>query len=163
MGTGKTTVGKLLAKKLRKKFIELDAFIEKKEHKKIAKIFSDFGEGYFRKIESDALKIVSLENDFVVSCGGGLICHNNNVRILKNTGIVFNLTASSETIYNRTKNFTYRPLLNVLNPLRQIETLLKKREPYYAKAHYTITTENITPQEVAETIINILDKTKRNQ
>ncbi|MEI8350256.1 MAG: shikimate kinase [Candidatus Omnitrophota bacterium] len=161
MGTGKTTVGKLLANKLHKKFVELDELIEKKEHKKIADIFSESGEKRFRQIESELLKNLSLKTALVVSCGGGLICNDDNARILKNTGIVFNLSASSETIYNRTKNFTHRPLLNVKDPLAHIKTLLRKRKPYYARAHYTIDTEQKTPEEVANAIVAILSKFDR--
>jgi shikimate kinase len=92
----------------------------------------------------------------VVSCGGGLVCDEENLRILKETGTVFNLKASAQILYERTKKHKHRPLVNVEDPLSKIEELLKKREPYYNQAHYSIETEGIAPLEVANRIINIL-------
>lgn len=163
MGTGKTTVGKLLAEKLHKEFAELDELIEQKEQRKIADIFSRSGEKYFRQLESDLLKKISVQSNLVVSCGGGLICDNNNAQILRNTGIVFNLEASSTTIYKRTKDFAHRPLLNVKDPFMHIESLLQQRKPYYAQAHYTIDTEKKTPEEIVDAIITILKEMKQAQ
>jgi len=161
MGTGKTTVGKLLAKKLRKEFAELDELIEKKEQRKITDIFSQSGETYFRQLENDLLKKISTQSNLVVSCGGGLMCNKNNIQILKNSGIVFNLEASSATIYKRTKDFAHRPLLNVQDPLMDIENLLQQRKPYYAQAHYAIDTEKKTPEEIVDAIIIILKEIKQ--
>mgnify|MGYP001080117682 CR=1 FL=1 len=156
MGTGKTTVGKILAKKLNKKFIETDEVIEKKEKKKIVDIFREYGEPYFRRLEKELIKKISKKKDLIVSCGGGLICNEENLKILKETGIVFNLSASVKTIYNRTKNSSSRPLLNVENPKERIRSLLNKRMPFYKQAHYSIKTDKLSKEEVADRIIKIL-------
>lgn len=158
MGTGKTTVGKILAQKLNKEFVETDEVIEQQEAKKIVDIFSQKGEAYFRELEKKLLEELSREKDLVVSCGGGLICNEDNLNILKRTGIVFNLKASVQEIYERTKKHTSRPLLNVDNPLEKIGGLLNKREPYYSQAHYIIDSESGSPIQIAESIIEILDK-----
>jgi shikimate kinase len=95
-----------------------------------------------------------------VSCGGGLVCDKENLTILKNTGIIFNLTASKESIYARTKKHKNRPLLDVDDPIKKIEELMNLRMCYYNKAHYTINTDGIEPETVAEKIISILNGQK---
>ncbi|MCM8831032.1 MAG: shikimate kinase [Candidatus Omnitrophica bacterium] len=163
MGTGKTTIGKLLAEKIKKKFVEMDSEIEKKEGKKIVDIFKENGEAYFRRLEKELLKDLSRQTDLVVSCGGGLICDDENLEILKKTGLVINLLASPKTIYERTRFSLDRPLLNVSNPLDKIKELLRKRMPFYRQAHYSIKTDNITAKEVVEKIVKILKKTYQNE
>lgn len=156
MGTGKTIVGRILAKKLKKSFVEMDGLIEEREERKIAEIFEIKGESYFRKSERELLLELSGKSDLVISCGGGLTCNDDNLRLMKKTGITFCLSASASTIYERTKNTAHRPLLNVDNPLKQIEELLARRLPYYRQADYLIDTEGINPEEVAEKIISLL-------
>ncbi|UCD15780.1 MAG: shikimate kinase [Candidatus Omnitrophota bacterium] len=158
MGTGKTAVGKLLSKKLSKEFIEMDDLIEKKEGRKIVDIFAAWGESHFRKLEKQTLEEISHKTDLIVSCGGGLICSDDNSKILLESGTVFCLTATAQTIYNRTKRHKHRPLLNVSDPLQEIKSLLNKRKPYYDKAHYSIDTEKTSPQEAADKIIETLNK-----
>jgi len=157
MGTGKTTVGKLLSKTLKKEFLEMDEAIEKENGKKITEIFKIHGEPHFRELEKKLLLVISKYDNLVVSCGGGLICDKGNLEILKKTGIVFNLTASKESIYERTKKFKGRPLLNVKDPLKKIEELLNMRKPYYSQAHYTIDTDKIEPKAIVKKITDILN------
>lgn len=160
MGTGKTTVGKILADRLKKEFLEMDEVIENENGKKITEIFKVYGEPHFRKLEKELLHKISGKNNLIVSCGGGLVCDKENLAILKNTGIVFNLTASKEMIYERTKKCKDRPLLNVEDPIKKIEDLLAMRMPCYSQAHHTINTDTIEPEVVAEKIIDILDGEK---
>ena len=103
MGTGKTTVGRILAGKLGKDFVEMDEAIEKKEGRRIKDIFASEGEGYFRRLERELLKKISSQLDLVVSCGGGLVCDSANLKILKNTGHLFSLFASPSVIFERIK------------------------------------------------------------
>lgn len=156
MGTGKTAVGKILAKSLDKQFIEMDDLIEQRAGKKITEIFTQDGEEHFRKLENQLLKELSSRQDLVVSCGGGLICNDENLAILKGSGTVFSLESSPEMIYERTKKYEHRPLLNVDDPLGKIHDLLQKRKPFYEQAHYSIRSESESPQEVADKIIDIL-------
>jgi len=158
MGTGKTTVGRILAKKLNREFIETDEVIELREGSKIADIFAKKGEGHFRELERGFLRELSLREDLIVSCGGGLICGEENLILLKESGIVFSLTASAQIIYQRTKRCTHRPLINVDDPLMKITGLLAERLPYYRQAHYSINTEEAGPEEVADEIIVILGR-----
>ena len=157
MGTGKTVVGKDLAKRLNKEFVEMDTVIAETEGREIVDIFDRKGEAYFRKLEKELLKELCLKTDLVISCGGGLICDEENLKQLKKTGIVFALTASPLTIYQRTKEQAHRPILNVDDPQAKIRELLDERDPYYKQAHHLIDTENILPGEITGKIITILN------
>jgi len=156
MGVGKTVVGKLLAAQLNKEFIEMDEVIETRQGKKIVDIFAQDGEAAFRELEKKLLEELSEQEDLVVSCGGGLICSEDNLKLLKSSGTVFSLRASASTIYERTQKYAHRPLLNVNTPLKKIKELLAVRAPYYNRAHYSIDTDRISADEVAAKIIDIL-------
>jgi shikimate kinase len=161
MGTGKTAVGKELAKKKKWQFIDLDELIELREKRTIADIFAKEGEPYFRKAEKQVLKDIAREKKFVVACGGGIVINEENINIMKQTGIIINLAASPKVILMRTLRYAHRPLLNVATPQKQIELLLKLRAPYYAKADRTIDTSELSVKEVADKILKIVSaKTK---
>jgi len=155
MGTGKTSVGKELAKKKKWQFMDLDELIELRERRSISDIFAKEGEPYFRRIEKKILKEVSAENKFVVACGGGIVLDKGNIKIMKETGIIICLTATPEVILNRTSGCTHRPLLNVAGPKNQIRLLLKLRSPYYGQADLSIDTSKLSLKEVAAKIIKL--------
>jgi shikimate kinase len=162
MGTGKTAVGKELARKKKWRFIDLDELIELKEKRIIPEIFAQKGEPYFRKLERQALKEVAKEKNFVVACGGGIVIDPENIKTMKATGRMICLCATPAAIWERTCVFGHRPLLNVPNPKKQIELLLKLRAPYYALADKTIDTSKITAREVVDKILNLKFKIKKN-
>jgi len=153
MGTGKTAVGKVLAKRKDWQFLDLDELIELNEKMAITDIFSKKGEPYFRKIETLALKQASGEKKFVVACGGGIVINPDNIKIMKETGLIICLMSTADVILKRTQGYTHRPLLNVLNPKKQIALLLKLRAPYYAKAHKCIDTSKLSVKEVVGEIL----------
>ncbi|MDP3732260.1 MAG: shikimate kinase [Candidatus Omnitrophota bacterium] len=161
MGTGKTAVGKELAKKKKLQFVDLDELIELREKRAISDIFAKDGEPYFRKLEKRVLKEVCKEKKFVVACGGGIVLDKGNIKIMKETGIIICLTASPQVILERTSAHRHRPLLNVSNPRKQIELLLKLRSPYYAQADKTIDTSKISIREVVDKIIKIIFPKKK--
>jgi shikimate kinase len=156
MGTGKTAVGKELGVRLDKQFVEMDDEIEKRAGKTIVKIFAEDGEAHFRKLEKNLLKELNTKQNLIVSCGGGLICNEENLAILKESGTVINLKSSAEKIYERTKIHAHRPLLNVDDPLQEIKGLMEKRAPFYLQAHYVVESEEQTPAEVASVIESLL-------
>jgi shikimate kinase len=157
MGTGKTTIAKILANKLSKKFVEMDRVIEQEEGKKVKDIFAEYGETYFRKLEKQLLDKLSSQTDLVVSCGGGLVCSEKNLKILKESGYLFSLYACPSSIFERVKNSNQRPLLNVENPLEKIGQLLRARNPYYEKAGLRVNTDKLSAQEAADYIVNLLE------
>lgn len=156
MGTGKSVVGKHLAAKLDRDFIELDDMIESKEKMSIKDIFEKKLEPYFRQVEKEAVKEAAKRENVVISAGGGAVMDEENFKNLKNSGIIICLKASPDTILKRTKNLKTRPLLNVPDPKKQIEEFLKKREPYYNKADFIINTDNLTIEQVAARVMNFI-------
>lgn len=160
MGTGKTCVGKELAKRKKWNFIDLDDFIELREKRTITDIFSQDGEPYFRRIEKKALKDIAKEEKFIVACGGGIVINKDNIAVMKDSGLMICLTATPEVIYKRVSASGHRPLLRVRDPKRQIELLLKLRANFYAQADKTIDTSKYSVKEVADKIIKMVLKKK---
>jgi len=161
MGTGKTAVGQALAKKKKWRFVDLDELIELREERTIYSIFAQEGESHFRRLESRVLKEMAREKKFVVACGGGIVINETNVKIMKETGMIICLTASPRVILERTKGQTHRPLLNVSDPAKRIEFLLKLRAPFYARADKTIDTSRLTVKQVADKILKSTVKLKK--
>jgi len=156
MGTGKTTVGRLLAAQKKWNFIDLDELIELKEQRRIVDIFAKDGEPYFRKIEKKFLKQVSTQKKFVVACGGGIVLDKDNIKIMKKTGVLICLCANCEEILKRVSSSSHRPILNVAKPRERIELLLKLRAPYYMQADKTIDTSLLSVKQVVAKISKIL-------
>ena len=156
MGAGKTAVGKILAKLLKRRFVDLDEMIEEREGMPIADIFAIKGEPYFRKAEKDIVEKASLFTGVVTGTGGGAVIDKENVVNLKSNGIIFYLYASPDKILERTKGHTHRPLLNVSDPKEKISELLAKRAEFYAQADHRVDTNNLSVDEVAKKIISLL-------
>jgi shikimate kinase len=161
MGTGKTAVGKELTKKNKWQFVDLDELIELREKRRIVDIFAQDGEPYFRRLEKRVLKEVSVENKFVVACGGGIVIDKENIKIMKDTGMIICLTATPEVILKRTSGYAHRPLLNISDPKKQIELLLKLRAPYYAQADKIIDTSKLSVKEVVDKVIKMTSQRKK--
>jgi shikimate kinase len=140
MGAGKTTVGKLLANKLDWSFIDIDCFIENRYRKTIAAIFEENGEAGFREIERRALQEISNFENVVVSTGGGLPCHFDNMDVMNRTGVTVYLKATVDELLRRLSfDKQKRPLIKGKKPdeLRIfVEESLKKREPFYNRATF---------------------------
>lgn len=151
MGSGKTSVGLELAKILKCDFFDLDEIIEKK-YGKITQIFKDKGENYFREIETSELKNFKNNGAFVLSTGGGAVLKEENLEILKSLGEVFYLSADAQTIYDRVKEQTQRPLLNTKDPKKTIEDILSSRLEKYEKSGEKIVTDNKNIEQIAREI-----------
>lgn len=157
MGTGKSSVSRKLSEVLKMKSIDTDQYIERKENTTIDKIFSINGEGYFRKCEKDTLLELSKEKNIIISCGGGIVIKEENIKLMKTMGKVILLTASSNTIYKRLKYCKDRPILNDNMNEEYIATLMNKREERYLQAaDIIINTDNKSIEEICEEIINKL-------
>jgi shikimate kinase len=150
----------VLAKRLNRQLIEVDAIIEQTAGKTISDIFSNDGEIYFRELEIEAIKRAAAGEKQVIACGGGVVLNTINIDRLRVTGVIINLSAAPEIILKRTiKQNGSRPLLNVEQPLDRIKELQKLRKPLYDRAaDVTINTSKLNIDAVAEKIINRLKK-----
>ena len=156
MGSGKSSIGLMVAKKLKLNFIDIDNEIEKELGKKITDIFEENGEDFFRKIEEKiTLKKLKL-NSSVISLGGGAFI-NRNIRkeVLKNH-LSFWLNWNNKILSNRIKNSKKRPLAINLSS-NEIINLIEKRSNIYAKALFEIKCDNLSKNEVVNKIIKIYE------
>lgn len=160
MGTGKTTIAKMLSKKLGMRYVSTDDLVEKREKTAISEIFMNEGEPYFRKLEKDAVRFASGMDSVVIDAGGGAVLDPENVENLKKGGIIVCLYAKPETILERTKDYRHRPLLNVDNPIEKINELLAERKRFYKQANFEIDTSNISAASCVRAIEGIMENAK---
>ncbi|MCA0153275.1 shikimate kinase [Winogradskyella vincentii] len=161
MGSGKSTIGKQLSSVLDYDFIDLDDYIIKKENRTIANIFSDKGEIYFRKIESQYLKeILSQENNVVLALGGGTPCYANNIELIENDENVISFYLKLSIPYLSKRLFSEkdnRPLVSHLENLEELQEFVGKhlfeRVQYYSKANYTVEAEEKSVKDIIESIL----------
>jgi shikimate kinase/3-dehydroquinate synthase len=157
MGTGKTTVGKLLANQLNFEFIDTDAFIEERTGKRIPKIFEQIGEEAFRIMEAEVAKELSQRKNIVISTGGRMMLEPNNAAVLSSTGRVFCLVATPEEIFERVSKdeATIRPLLASADAMGRIIELMRQRQEEYGQFPEMVTSDK-TPDAVARILYGIL-------
>ena len=162
MGTGKTTVGKLLAKKLKRKFIDTDQLIEERQGVTIPQIFTDLGESAFRKMEADISKELGKKEGLVISTGGRLMLDPANVAALSSTGKIFCLVATPQEILSRLESDkdNRRPLLDVPNPSEQILELLQERKKGYQR-FLKLATGDKQPADVTENLLEFMQRSPK--
>ena len=132
MGCGKSSVGVKLSYYLRRTMIDTDKWIEQKQKKTISEIFAESGEETFREMETECLKeLIKTADRQIISVGGGLPIREENHALLKELGRVFYLQVTPETVYERVKHDTGRPLLQVEDPMERIRNLMAQRAPVY--------------------------------
>jgi shikimate kinase len=138
MGAGKTTVGRALAHRLRRRFVDTDRVIVERTGVPIATVFEIEGEAGFRKRESAILEEVSREPGCVIATGGGAVLATDNRVLMRSRGTVVYLRARLESLWERTRQDTSRPLLATADPRGTLATLLEQREPLYLEAAHLI-------------------------
>lgn len=157
MGSGKTSVGRELSRRIGYPFIDTDDIIEDREGMPISLIFKEKGEPYFRQVERNVVQEVSRMRDVVIATGGGVIKNRDNVNDLRNRGILIWLKTEPNVILKRVMaEGGKRPLLNVEEPLEEIKRLLSEREPLYMQSDIAIDTSYITPGEAVDEITEAL-------
>lgn len=157
MGAGKSTVADGLEKMLEMERIEMDTMIAKKQGMSIPEIFEEYGEVYFRNLESNMLIELQKKSQAIVSCGGGVVMRPDNAEHMKKHGRVVLLTASPKTIFERVKDSRERPILNNNMNVAFIEELMeKRREKYLATADVVVETDGKNVVEICEEIISRL-------
>lgn len=154
MGAGKTTISEYLSTMFAMDVVEMDQVIAEREGMSIPDIFATYGEEYFRNRETELLKEMQLRKRAVISCGGGAALRKENVVEMKKNGRVVLLTAKPQTIYERVKDSTDRPVLNGNNNVEFITDLMEKRREKYEKAaDIVIYTDNKTVLQICEELI----------
>ena len=154
-GAGKSTVGKNVAEKLGRPFVELDALIEEEAGLGLAEIFALHGESYYRRLERDVLsQLVAAERDTVLATGGSLATERPTFELLKESAVTIWLKAKPEQHLERVKaQGDRRPMAGRADPLAELGTLLKDREPLYGEAEIVVDTSALTSQQVADEIL----------
>jgi shikimate kinase len=154
MGTGKSSVGRLVAQQLHFDFLDTDVVIEARAGKPISEIFAQQGEPAFRELEAKIVHELATRHRTVISAGGGLVVNPENLASLKEHAVVICLWASPETIWARVKNQNHRPLLADPEPLEKIRSLLHERAPFYKQADVLLTTDLRSTRDVAQQVLH---------
>jgi shikimate kinase len=153
MAVGKSAIGRNLARRLRRRFVDLDRLIEKAEGHKVRDIFAQKGEGYFRDVEKRTLAEVLGRRSQVIATGGGVVMDDENLTLLREKALVIGLTASVDVLLDRAGTGVKRPLLNGVDRKERVEELLEQRKLRYAQAHMMIDTSDLSIDQVVEAIL----------
>jgi len=130
-GAGKTTVGRQLARRLQRKFVDADHEIEVRAGLKVPLIFAQQGEAGFREQEARVIKDLAAQSNLIVATGGGAVLRPENCVAMKQSGLIVYLRVAPRVLFERTRHDTNRPLLQVANPMMKIEELFTQRDPIY--------------------------------
>ncbi len=154
MGAGKSTVAAELERQLHILRAEMDALIVEREGMAISDIFAEKGETYFRDAETALLKDLTEKKGIIISCGGGAVMRDENAALMKQCGKIVLLTATPETIYERVKDSTDRPILNGNMNVDYIRELMEKRKDrYLAVADVVVATDQKSAEEITREIL----------
>ena len=160
MGSGKTTIGKSLAKKLHWQFVDLDLFIENRYRKKISEIFAEKGESGFRELERNTLQEVVQYENVVISTGGGAPCFFDNMELMNRLGYTIYLQVPIDELTKRLESCKHsRPLIkdkSLLEIKQFVAESLSARESYYNQASFILNVGNLVKQQDIDTIVNHL-------
>jgi shikimate kinase len=160
MGSGKSSVGRLLAKRLGRCFVETDDLIVAREGRSIVEIFRADGEARFRQLEADLLDLLRLKRGDVITTGGGFPCHEGRMEALKAMGTVVWLAGEFEALYARALRSGSRPMLEG-RPKEEVAALYRAREPYYRQAHLVVETAGLGVDQVVRRILSLLRQRER--
>ena len=158
MGSGKTAVGKIIAKKINFDFIDTDLAIEKESGRSINNIFNENGEQYFRKLEERITINILMKKNYVISLGGGTILSDKVRKIIKENSYNIYLKVKTDILSRRLEKSKNRPLINNINVKKKLSNLIIVRERYYNEADLTINNES----NINETVYKILKYIKNN-
>lgn len=156
MGSGKTTIGKLLGEKLTLRSIDIDVIIEQNEKKTVSEIFQNEGEKYFRNIERETIKKNFTNKDLIISLGGGAFENQLTQELLLKNSTVIYLKTSPNVILERIKNNTNRPLLKNQMTVEKIQSIILQRQKNYELANITILTDNKNTDKIVEEILGVI-------
>jgi shikimate kinase len=160
MGAGKSSVGRILATRLQRCFVETDEMISATEGRPIPEIFAGKGEAHFRALEDEAVRLLGFKRGEVIATGGGLPCREGRPEALRAIGVVVWLSADFGTLYERALRGGDRPMLSGKSR-EQAAALYEARKPFYAKADLMVDTERLNPDQVAARVAAALAERHR--
>ncbi|MBN1287092.1 MAG: AAA family ATPase [Anaerolineae bacterium] len=163
MGTGKSTVGPVVADMLNMRFVDMDPIIEARAGMTIPEIFEKRGEKIFRVMEGVVCHDLAKERGLVIATGGGALLDPGNRNVLGQTGLIICLTASLETILQRLADATDRPLIATPDQARQIKALIDWRKPYYDALPAHVDTTGLSVPEAANRVVETWRRWKQQQ
>ena len=154
MGTGKSTIGRLVATRLGCGFVDMDILIEAREGRIISRIFAESGEAYFRRLEADLCRELAARSGLVIATGGGALVPEQNLRVMESSGLVICLDCDPETLWQRIGQNEDRPMLAARDSGRfdRLAALLAKRAPAYGRIKDHLDVTQLTPLAAAEEI-----------
>ena len=160
MGTGKSTVGRLLARRLEREWVDMDTLIEERQRMSINQIFARYGEPYFRQLEAELCRELAQAQGLVIATGGGALVPEANLQALRQSGLVICFDCDPETVWQRIQLSDNRPLLQQAQDeerFTRLANLLQQRHAAYQRVPYHIEVTHRSPEEVAEIVIGMLD------
>ncbi|HKB57009.1 MAG TPA: shikimate kinase [Lacunisphaera sp.] len=155
MGTGKSTVGRQVARQLGFQFLDSDHEIERAQARPVAKIFAEDGEARFRALEREFVEHGHPAEKCVVACGGGLVVPPGMLELLRGRGVVMCMHAPIDTILRRTMHTTHRPLLQVENPEQRLRELYAQREEIYRRTGTIVLTDSRPLREIVAHVLRV--------
>ena len=161
MGTGKSAVAQILARRLGLRWVDMDKVIEAKQGRRIEEIFEKEGEAFFRQIERDLVQELIKQSDLVISTGGGVVLDLQNIKDFEKWGLCLCLNADPQIIFDRTRHRKDRPLLKGLDSMKKILELLELRQSYYDKIPNQIDTNGKSIHDIVETILSLIKRTEQ--
>ena len=160
MGAGKSSVGRVLARRLGRCFVETDDMITAAEGRPIPEIFAGKGEAHFRALEDEAVRLLAFKRGHVIATGGGLPCAAGRLEALRSMGTVVWLSGDFATLYERARRGGDRPMLHG-KTREQVEALYEGRKPFYAQADVTVETTGLNTDQVAAQVAAALSARTR--
>jgi len=159
MGSGKSTVGRMLARQLRFRFLDTDKLVEERERMTIPEIFAQHGEAHFRKHETAVLESLRGVRQHILATGGGIVTVPENIPLLRSLGLVVLLKADPEEIYRRVSRNFGRPLLQVEDPRKRVQEMMAARQSLYENAaHFQVDNTRLRHEDVT---VKIMDEAHR--
>jgi len=160
MGAGKSSVGRILARRLQRCLVETDDMITSKEGCSIPELFATKGEAYFRALEEEVLGLLRTKSAEVIATGGGLPCREGRPEALRNLGTVVWLSGDFDTLYERALRAGERPML-AGRTLEEVRALYHSREPFYRQADLVVNTDGVGKDQVAARVLSALSLRER--
>jgi len=155
MGSGKTTIAKMLSKRLGIKWVDIDSLVEKEVGITIPEIFERYGERFFREKEKEKLKeVLKSKEDMVISTGGGLPALENSMDLINRFSVSIYLESSFDALWERISKDSYRPLVKLGR--KKLKEIFEQRVPFYRKAKFSVRTDKLSPEETVEEVLRIL-------